>query len=127
MRPAPTTSRNRTREREIAEISSACKQLALSLGLATILIAQLNRQVEARQNKRPMLSDLRESGSLEADADKVLMLFRPGYYDTRVSPAKTEIIVPKHRGGETGVVHCRFDAPCGRFYEAQRSVPGRSS
>jgi replicative DNA helicase len=102
------------RHYEVGEISAGLKTMAKDLGIAVVLLVQLNREVEKRPDKRPELSDLRESGDLEADADVVLLLFREAYYvgnDKNADPAyvdevknKLEIIVAKQRMGSTGSV-----------------------
>lgn len=99
-----TKSRDQ-REREVAEISRGLKLLAKELAVPVIAVAQLNRGPEARLDKKPHLSDLRESGSLEQDADVVILLHRPDYYD-RDSPrgGEVDIDVAKNRSGPTGLV-----------------------
>lgn len=92
------------REQQVSQISRDLKALAKSLNVTVIALAQLNRQVEQRVNKRPQLSDLRESGAIEQDADAVLFLDRPAEYDATAHPNLSTVIVAKHRGGETGDV-----------------------
>lgn len=95
---------------ELGKISSEAKALALELDLAVILLSQLNREVEARTDKRPRLSDLRESGCLEQDADVVGLLYRPSYYDPNFTPYDLAALdVAKNRDGATGVIRLRFD------------------
>lgn len=101
--------RHDSREREVAEHSVALKALAKSLQIPVICLAQLNRQVEGRGDKRPVLSDLRESGSLEQDADIVLMLYRESYYKAGQPGGKSEVLVRKHRNGSCGTVRLVFD------------------
>ncbi|GAA4105494.1 replicative DNA helicase [Mucilaginibacter panaciglaebae] len=104
------------REQEIGSISRALKSVAKELNVPVIALSQLSRAVESRPgtNKRPMLSDLRESGSIEQDADMVLFLYRPEYYGLEVdednNPTKGvgEVIIAKHRNGETGTVRLKF-------------------
>ncbi|MCI9063245.1 MAG: replicative DNA helicase [Clostridia bacterium] len=97
--------RNGSREQEIAEISRSLKILAKELNVPIIALSQLSRAVEQRPDHRPMLSDLRESGSIEQDADIVMFLYRDDYYN-QDSEEKgiTEVIISKHRGGSTGTV-----------------------
>jgi replicative DNA helicase len=101
-------NKNQIREQEVSEISRALKLLAKKCDCPVICLTQLNRQVEGRHEKRPSLSDLRESGSLEQDADAVLMLFRADYYDKDASP-NLEIIVAKNRHGSLGTATVEFD------------------
>ena len=98
-----------TREREIAAISRSLKQLAVDLQVPVIAVSQLNRALESRGDKRPMLSDLRESGSLEADADLVMLLYRDDYYhrDSK-KPGIAEVHIAKHRSGPVGRVELGF-------------------
>lgn len=88
-----------TREQEVSQISRRMKKLAKALEIPIVLIAQLSREVEKRQNNRPRLSDLRESGAIEQDADQVWFVHRPEYYDPEDRPGEAEIIVAKNRSG----------------------------
>ena len=100
------------REQEIAEISRNLKAVAKELNVPVLALAQLSRAVEARQNKRPQLSDLRESGALENDADVVLFIYREDLYqvpDDAAMRNMAEIIIAKHRNGPVGQVLLRFD------------------
>ncbi len=95
-----------SREQEIAEISRNLKILAKDLNIPVIALSQLSRAVEKRDVKEPVLSDLRESGSIEQDADMVMFLYREGYYNEAAEePNKTKCIFAKHRNGETGFEH----------------------
>lgn len=91
-----------TRDREVAAVSQGLKRLAKEVGAPVIALSQLNRSVDSRQDKRPMLSDLRDSGAIEQDADIVMTLFREGYYDKRSRNDVVEVAVAKNRNGPTG-------------------------
>jgi replicative DNA helicase len=108
-----------SREQEVSHISRRLKALAKDLNIPVVALAQLSRSCEARADKRPMLSDLRESGSIEQDADIVLFPFRPVYYNENHSePDQVQIVIGKFRNGETGEVECRFDREIQVFKDA---------
>lgn len=110
------------RQQEISEISRGLKGLARELNVPIIALSQLSRGVESRTDKRPMLSDLRESGSLEQDADIVAFLYREGYYDPESERKDiTEVIVAKHRNGPTGKVELFFKADFTLFLDIERN------
>jgi len=129
------------RVQEVSEITQALKAVAKELDVPVLALSQLSRAVEAREDRRPQLADLRESGSIEQDADVVMFVYRDEYYVARAEPRprdneseekfqeryqrwaqrleevhnKAEIIIAKQRNGPIGVVHCQFDASFGRF------------
>jgi replicative DNA helicase len=110
--------RKNSREQEIAEISRGIKELAKELGCPIMALSQLNRSATSRTDRRPQLQDLRESGSIEQDADVVMLIHREGYYDENV-PDKNiaEIIVAKNRAGEPGTVKTAWVASLTKFAE----------
>ncbi len=114
-----------SRQVEVSEISRGLKILARELEAPVVALAQLNRSLEQRVDKRPMLSDLRESGSLEQDADVVMFLYRDEVYDDQ-SPDRgvAEVIVAKHRNGPTGKTKLAFRGQYTRFDNMARSTPG---
>ncbi|MDO4665627.1 MAG: replicative DNA helicase [Actinomycetaceae bacterium] len=97
-----------SRQQEVSEFSRALKLLAKELELPVIAVAQLNRGPEQRTDHRPMMADLRESGSLEQDADVIMLLHRPEVYNEDDRAGEADIIVAKHRNGSTGVVPVSF-------------------
>ncbi len=112
-------SNSENRQQEVSEISRALKALARELSVPVVALSQLSRLVEQRADKRPQLSDLRESGALEQDADLVLFLYRQSYYDKEEqtsSSEKTELLISKHRNGPTGQVDLAFESNINAFY-----------
>ena len=129
------------RVQEVTEITTSLKALAKELNVPILALSQLSRQVESREDKHPQLSDLRESGSIEQDADVVLFVYREEYYLTNKEPrpgtaeyakwqlemaavhGKAEVIVGKQRHGPTGTVNLQFDAEVTRFADPTKSEP----
>ncbi|MBR6268561.1 MAG: replicative DNA helicase [Selenomonadaceae bacterium] len=104
------------RQQEISEISRSLKALARELGVPVVALSQLSRSVESRQVKKPMLSDLRESGSLEQDADIVMFLYREDYYNQETENKNiTEVIIAKHRNGPIDTVRLFFHKEYTKF------------
>ena len=123
--------RTENRVQEISEIARACKSMAKELEVPVLALSQLSRAVESREDKRPQLSDIRESGSIEAEADMVMMLYRDSYYkkkeehkpqyDNPGEVEEAEIIVAKHRNGPVGTVKMAFQPALSRWRNAARS------
>lgn len=100
--------RGKNREQVINEISQELKNIARENKIPVIALSQLSREVEKRSDKRPMLSDLRESGAIEQEADVVIFLHRPEYYDTNDTSGLAELIIAKYRNGGTGIANAKF-------------------
>jgi replicative DNA helicase len=117
------SGRQENRQQEISDISRALKVLGRESNVPVIAISQLSRAVESRQDKRPLLSDLRESGAIEQDADLVIFVYRDEYYK-RDSEDKgiAEIIISKHRNGPTGIIRLAFLEHYTKFANLARSV-----
>ena len=114
------------RQQEIADISRSMKNLARELQVPVIAVSQLNRQLESRENKRPRLGDLRESGAIEQDADVVLFIYRDDYYDAGNPETMgiAEVEIAKHRAGARGTIKLGFAAEFNRFNNlAKRQDP----
>jgi len=136
-----TKRSSENRVQEITEITTKLKALAKELNVPILALSQLSRQVESRDDKRPQLSDLRESGSIEQDADVVLFVYREEYYHQMRKPlesnrekfaewladadkvhGKAEVIIGKQRHGPTGTVELQFDAAVTRFSSLAREA-----
>jgi replicative DNA helicase len=140
-----TSKKGDNRVQEVSEITTGLKALAKELNIPILALSQLSRAVEAREDKRPQLADLRESGSIEQDADIVLFVFREEYYLERLKPAegtiefqdwmakmqlvsgRAEVIIGKQRHGPIGTVPLQFDGNVTRFSDLAREqyVPER--
>ncbi|MCX7397111.1 MAG: replicative DNA helicase [Planctomycetales bacterium] len=111
------SKRGMLREQAVSAVSRELKRLAMELKIPVLVLSQLNREVEKRDDKRPKLSDIRESGAIEQDANVVLFLHRPDAYDAEDRPGQAEVIIAKNRTGPTGTVlltwrkeFCRFES-----------------
>ena len=110
-----------SREQEISEISRSLKILAKELDIPVIALSQLSRGAEKRDDKRPMLSDLRESGAIEQDADIVMFLYRDDYYNQDSEKKNiAEVILAKHRGGSTGTVELGWMGNYTKFVNTEK-------
>jgi len=130
---APSRRADLSRQVEIADISSGVKALAKELKIPIIVLSQLNRQPEAREGGRPRLSDLRESGAIEQDADVVGLLVRPEVYaeeegDKAAEKGKAVLVIAKQRNGPTGEVNLTFLSEYTRFEDqalvSEEDIPG---
>ncbi len=116
--------RAENRQQEISQISRGLKELAKELNVPILALSQLSRAVESRENKRPQMSDLRESGSLEQDADVVMFIYREDYYQPDTErKGIAEIVLAKHRNGPVGAVDLGFFKESPRFVSLMRQEP----
>ena len=119
-----TGKRGASREQEISEISRSLKILAKELDVPVVALSQLSRAAEQRADHRPMLSDLRESGAIEQDADIVMFIYREDYYNQDVAPERkgiAEIIIQKHRSGSTGTIELMWMGNYTKFVNIDRT------
>ncbi len=111
------------RVQEVSEISRGLKSLARELDVPVIALSQLSRQLESRPDKRPVMSDLRESGSIEQDADIIAMLYRDDYYNEfSEMPGVTNVLIRKNRNGPIGQIDLKFEKSQQKFYEIERTA-----
>jgi replicative DNA helicase len=123
---AGSSDRAESRQQEISEISRTLKIMARELNCPVIALSQLSRACEARADKRPMLSDLRDSGAIEQDADVVMFLYRDHYYDQNKTPMDTEeaeVIIAKNRQGATGTVRMGWYPRYTMFFDREENTP----
>jgi replicative DNA helicase len=116
-------SRKTPREQQVAEITRGLRNIARNLEIPVVTLAQLNRGIETREDKRPRLSDLRESGAIEQDADMVWFIDRPATYREDADPREAHVIIGKHRNGRTGSVPMDWDAATMTFRDAVAAPP----
>lgn len=115
------SKRSESRQQEISEISRSLKSMARELNIPVIALSQLSRAVEQRPDKRPMLSDLRESGAIEQDADIVMFLYRDEYYNHDTDePGISEVIIGKQRSGPIGTVKLKWLGQYQKFVNLER-------
>lgn len=121
-------SDRKRRDLEISEITRSLKELSKELSIPVVAMSQLNRDLEKRPDKRPMMSDLRESGSVEQDADVVMMLYRDEEYDPQsIDKGCAEIIIRKNRSGRCGMIPLRFDGPRYQFLPLPEGLPSANA
>jgi replicative DNA helicase len=115
-----STTRSDSRAQEVSEISAGLKSLARELDVPVIAVSQLNRESERRTDRRPQLSDLRDSGSIEQDSDIVMFLYRPGMHEEGRDPAMTELDIAKNRNGPVDRINLFFNAGQTAFHDVDR-------
>lgn len=117
---------NENRQNEVSEISRMLKNLARELDIPILCLSQLSRKVEERESKKPMMSDLRDSGALEQDADIVMFLYRHEYYNSFDRPGRAELTISKNRHGEIGTVQLYFKKELAKFYSIDPFLRGEN-
>ena len=111
-----------SRQQEVSEFSRALKLLAKELELPVVALSQLNRNSETRNDRKPQISDLRESGSIEQDADVIFLVHRPDVYDKEDRPGEADIIMAKHRNGPTATFQLGFQGQYSRFSDMAQNM-----
>lgn len=114
-------AKGKNREQEISELSRGLKEIARTEGVVMVALSQLNRGVEARANKRPLLSDLRESGAIEQDADAIVFVYRDEYYNPKGPKGVAELLIAKNRNGSTGRAFVKFEGVYTLFSDLSES------
>lgn len=121
---AESSNGQRNREQEISRMSREAKIIAKELNIPVILLSQLNREVDKRQDKKPILADLRESGAIEQDADMVIFVHRPEYYGISLKDSSGneienygELIIAKHRNGAVGMVKFKHNGSLTKIFD----------
>ena len=116
-------SKNENRQQEISSISRGLKALAKEMRCPILALSQLSRKAESREDKKPALSDLRESGAIEQDADVVMLLYREDYYKPDTERANiADVIIAKHRNGPTGSVELFFNKEYTKFQDLMSDI-----
>lgn len=110
------TGKAGSREQEVSSFAQTAKRIARELDIAVVVLSSLNRDPERREDHRPMISDFRESGGIENEADVIIGLYRDYYYHPQADPLDAEAIVLKHRNGPTGVAHLKFEKKYTMFW-----------
>ena len=111
-------NRSYNREQEVSEASRRAKLLSKEIDCPVILLSQLNRALETRSDKKPLLSDLRESGAIEQYADPVIFIHRPEYYDKNAPQGKGELIIAKNRSGKIGSMDFFYNQSLTQIYDS---------
>lgn len=125
---ADPAARNETRTNVVGRMAQRLKGLGRRLGAVMLVLSQLNRESEKRSDKRPELANLRDSGSVEQDADMVVLLHRPGYYDPQDHPGLAELLFAKFRNGPMGIRKwLAWDATTTRFFDVQHATNGQEA
>ena len=120
MAGANNSGRNENRQQEISQISRSLKLMARELNVPVMVLSSMSRAVESRSDKRPMMSDLRESGSIESDADVVLFIYRDDYYnEDSDKPNIADVIISKQRHGPTGTISLYFRKELTQFRDLE--------